>query len=482
MRIGHVAVIESAPPRIATTSPQGGVLGLLPELNHDALGLLTHCIREYGDFVRIRLGLTPAVLVGHPELAEEVLVTRNADYRKGQSTRRLGSLLGRGLLLSEGDFWLRQRRLMQPAFHRQRLAKMADAMASAAQAMAAAWRGGEIRAINQEMMEVTLQIVGRTLFGTQLGADLDTIRRTGLVLNEHFRSRLYSLMILLPDAVPTPGNLRYQHALRELNALVFRIIRERRGSGEPGNDLLGMLLSARDEDGHGMDDHQLRDEVLTLLLAGHDTTALALTWAWVLLASHAEIEARLHAEVDSLAAVPSLSDLPRLRYTDAVISETLRLYPTAWAIAREALRDTTIGGQHVPKGTSVLIITWAMHRDPRFFDSPEQFRPERWLDGLAERLPRLAYVPFGGGQRVCIGSSFAQMEGTLVLSTLAQQFSLRLVDPSQPVEPWPVVTLRTRRDVPMIVSRRRKMDPDGRSDRDPAPDTRSMGLQTLPTP
>ncbi len=385
---GPVAVAESrVPPRIATASPDGGLLGLLPELNRDALGLFTACIRDYGDFVRVRLGLTPAIIVGHPELAEEVLVTRNHDYRKGQSTRRLGSLLGHGLLLSEGEFWLRQRRLMQPAFHRQRLAKMSAAMTEAARHMANAWREGEVRAINVEMMEVTLQIVGATLFGTRLGKDLDIIRRTGLVLNDHFRSRLYSLLILLPDAFPTPGNLRYQRALRELNELVFRIIGERRASGEFGDDLLGMLLSARDEDGRGMDDHQLRDEVLTLLLAGHDTTALALTWAWVLLAQHPEVEAHLHAELDALEdQPPSLVDLPRLRYTDAVVTETLRLYPTAWAIAREAVRDTTIGDQRVAKGTSVLIIPWAMHRDARFFEAPEAFRPERWLSGLADRF------------------------------------------------------------------------------------------------
>jgi cytochrome P450 len=431
-------------------------MGVLPDLNRDPLGFLTWCVREYGDFVRIRLGLTPAIVIGHPELAEEVLVARNHDYRKGPSTRRLGTLLGRGLLLSEGDQWLRQRRLMQPAFHRQRLARMAESMISAAVQMSRAWQDGEVRAINQEMLEVTLRIVGHTLFGTEVSEDLDTIRRTGLVLNEHFRSRLYTLLILLPDTVPTPGNLRYQRALRELNELVFRIIGERRASGEPGTDLLGMLLAARDETGHGMNDRQLRDEVLTLLLAGHDTTALALTWAWVLLARHPEVEARLHSDLDSVLpdAPPSLADLPRLKYADAVVTESLRLYPTAWAIAREAVRNTQIGGEHVAKGTSVLIVPWVMHRDERFFEDPDEFRPERWLDGAAERLPRLAYLPFGAGQRICIGSSFAQMEATLVLSTLARAFSLRLVA-AEPVEPWPVVTLRTRRNVPMQLTRRR---------------------------
>jgi cytochrome P450 len=220
-----------------------------------------------------------------------------------------------------------------------------------------------------------------------------------------------------------------------------------------------MLLAARDEAGRGMNDRQLRDQVLTLLLAGHDTTALALTWAWVLLSRHPEVEARLHDELDQVLASgpPSPADLPQLKYTDAIVTETLRLYPTAWAIAREAIRDTQIGGSPVAKGTTILIVPWVMHRDARFFEEPDTFRPERWLDGLADRLPRLAYLPFGGGQRVCIGSSFAQIEATLILSTLAREFGLRLADPSRPVEPWPVVTLRTRADVPMHLTRRRSV-------------------------
>jgi cytochrome P450 len=427
------------------------VLGLLPELSRDALGLLTRVTRDYGDLVRIRLGLTPVVVVGHPDLVEEVLVTRNHDYRKGEQTRRLGSLLGKGLLLSEGDFWLRQRRLMQPAFHRQRLARMAETMIDCAVSTTESWHAGEVRAINVEMMELTLRIVGRTLFGTDVGEDLARIRQSSLVLNEHFRSRLYSLLTILPDSVPTPGNLRYQVAVRDLDQLVFRIIGERRDSGEYGEDVLGMLLSARDESGRGMDDRQLRDEVMTLLLAGHDTTSLALTWAFVLLASHAQVDAALHVDVEAVLGGrnPTAADAPLLRYADRVVTETLRLYPTAWAIGREALRDTSIGGRPIRRGTTVLMVPWVMHRDPRFFDDPEAFRPDRWADGLAERLPRFAYLPFGGGQRVCIGASFAQLEATLLLATIAQRFRLEFAEPEQQVVPWPVVTLRTTADVPM---------------------------------
>jgi cytochrome P450 len=443
-------------PSIGTAAPKGGVLGVLPEFERDSLGLLTRCTREYGDLVRIRLGLTPAMVVGHPHLVEEVLVTRNHDYRKSMSTRRLGSVLGNGLLLSEGDFWLRQRRLMQPAFHRERLARMGEAMVASALEVTDAWQDGDVRAINQEMIEIALRIVARTLFGTEADEDLKRIRRTSPVMNAHFRSRLYTMYILLPDSVPTPGNLRFRAARLDLDQMVYRIVSERRASGETGNDLLGMLLAARDEDGHGMTDRQLRDEVMTLMLAGHDTTALALTWAWVLLARHPEVADRLCAELDTVldGRLPTAADMPHMKYASYVISETLRLYPTVWATGRESVRETQIGGQHIPKGMSVLIVPWAMHRDPRFFDAPDEFRPERWADGLAERLPRYAYLPFGGGQRRCIGSSFALMEATLVLCSLAQRFRLELADADKPIEPWPVVTLRTRDDVIMRVSSR----------------------------
>ena len=444
---------------IGTAAPKGGVLGLLPELERDALGLLTRCTRDYGDLVRIRLGLTPAVVVGHPDLVEEVLVTRNHDYRKSLSTRRLGTLLGNGLLLSEGDFWLRQRRLMQPAFHRERLAKMGQSMVASTLEVTDTWGDGEVRAINHDMVEIALRIVARTLFGTEIDEDLARIRRTSPAMTAHFRSRLYSLLILLPDSVPTPGNVRYRAARRDLEQMVYRMISERRASGEMGDDLLAMLLGARDEDGYGMSDRQLRDEVMTLVLAGHDTTALALTWAWVLLARHPEVADRLRAELDTVldGRLPTAADIPRLKYARSVIDETLRLYPTAWAIGRESVRDTQIGDQRIARGMTVLIVPWALHRDPRFFDAPEEFRPERWADGLAERLPRYAYLPFGGGQRVCIGSSFALLEATLVLCSVAQRFRLELVEPDQPVEPWPVITLRTRDDVMMRLFDRRAL-------------------------
>jgi cytochrome P450 len=451
------ASLPEAPVRIEHRAPTGGVLGLLPALDRDALGLLTWCAREYGDLVRMRLGFTRTILVSHPRLVEEVLVTRNHDFRKNVGTRRLGSLLGNGLLLSEGDFWLRQRRLMQPAFHRQRLVDMGATMVSIASAALENWHHGDTREINAEMTEFTLRIAARTLFGTDVAEDVARIRASSFTMTNHFRSRLFSLMILIPDRVPTPGNLRYGRSVRNLDALVYRIIAERRATGGETQDLLGMLLAARDEDGRGMTDRQLRDEVMTLLLAGHDTTALALTWAFVLLAQHPEAEARLHAEVDQVldGRTPTSADVGRLPYVEQVMMETLRLYPTAWAIGREAVRDTQIGGERVPKGTTVLLSPWVLHRDVRFFDEAQVFRPERWADGLAQRLPRFAYVPFGGGQRVCIGSSFAQLEASLLLATIVQRFRLSLAEPDRPIEPLPVVTLRPRRAIPMRLGARR---------------------------
>ena len=450
-------VASRTPLTLEARGPTGGVLGLLPDLERDALGLLTHCARDYGDFVRLRLGFTRAVLVSHPELIDEVLVTRNQDFRKHVGTRRLGSLLGNGLLLSEGDFWLRQRRLMQPAFHRQRIAAMADAMVATTSGMLDDWRVGQTRDVQQAMTELTLRIVARTLFGTDVGEDLARIRGSNQVMTEHFRSRLFSLMILLPDWVPTPGNRRYGRAVRDLDTLVYRIIAERRQSAaEAAPDLLSLLLAARDEDGLGMSDRQLRDEVLTLLLAGHDTTALALTWAWVLLAQHPASRMALDTELERVLGgrPPTASDVPQLRWVEHIIAETLRLYPTAWVLGREAIRDAQIGGQHIARGTSVLISPWVVHRDPRWFDEPDAFRPERWADGLMQRLPRFTYFPFGGGQRVCLGASFAQLEASLLLATIAQRFRLELTDPARPVEPWPVVTLRTRRGVPMVLAPR----------------------------
>jgi cytochrome P450 len=276
------------------------------------------------------------------------------------------------------------------------------------------------------------------------------------VLMEQFVSLIrFAPERFVPEFIPTPRNLAYREAARRLDAVIYGILRERRRAARDTGDLLSLLLGAQDEDGSRMTDRQLRDEVMTLFLAGHETTANALAWTWWLLAQHPEVEARLHAELhDALnGRAAALDDLPRLRYTECVVSEAMRLYPPAWAMGREALEDVELAGYRIPRGSQVLMSQWVMHRDPRWFEEPERFWPERWAGDLARRLPKFAYFPFGGGPRVCIGSSFAMIEAVLVLATLAQEFRLELV-PGQTIRPWPTITLRPRPGILMKLARR----------------------------
>jgi cytochrome P450 len=315
-------VHDGPPVWIGGDHPRGGVLGLLPELGHDVLGLLTRCARDHGDFVRLRLGPLRSVLISHPELVEEVLVTRHHDFRKNLGLRRLRAVLGNGLLVNEGESWLQQRRLLQPAFHRQRIDAMAGTMVATAATTLDSWRAGQTRDLYRDMSDLALQIVARTLFGTDVSQDLARIRRASRIMTAHLRSRLFSLMMLVPDRLPTPGNLRYAAAIRELDTLVYRLIAARRAAPRAGDgDLLGLLLAARDDQGRGMTDRQLRDEVLTIMSAGYDTTALALTWAWVLLARHPAEQARVRAKIDAVLAgrAPTAADVERLPAVTRVV-------------------------------------------------------------------------------------------------------------------------------------------------------------------
>jgi cytochrome P450 len=375
--------------------------GYMPEFRRDPLGLL-EALASRGDAVHFRFGLSKLVLFNHPRLIEEVLVTHALDFRKSDGTRRLRSLIGDGLLTSDGETWRRQRRLSQPAFHRARIAGYADVMVADTLRMLETWRDGETLDIHQEMMELTLQIACQTLFGVDVSDDVGVVRAASEVLGLHFQSRMSSLLFLLPDSVPTPGNRRYQAAVRNLDELVYRIIGERRRDGTDRGDLLSMLLQARDTEVVAgsqawLSDREVRDEVMTFLLAGHETTALTLAWACYLLDQNPSTMDRLTNELAQELAgrPPSMADLPRLRYLDAVITETLRLYPPAYLVGRQALRDLPIGEYPISRGTAVLISQWVMQRDARYFAEPAAFRPERWLDGtLARALPRFAYFPW----------------------------------------------------------------------------------------
>ncbi len=427
--------------------PPGHLLvGNLPEFARDVLGVLLEWTRRYGDVVSLRLGAWPSLLFNRPDLVEDVLAQRYRLFHKHSFFfRHVEAIFGDGLLTSEGDFWLRQRRLAQPAFHRERVAEYGEAMVAATERHLASWRDGERRDVHRDMMALTLDIVVRTLFGGDVEPQTagEVGRAFDVIVNEI--AGRFRRPFRIPDAVPTPGNVRYRRAVRRLDHLVFGFIEERRRDGDSDRpDLLSLLLRARDEDGSRMTERQLRDEVVTLFLAGHETTALALSWTWYLLSRAPEARRPLEAELDEVLAgrSPTVSDLPRLRYTEAVVMESLRLYPPAYLIGREAMEACEIGGYAVPAGTTVFMSPWALHRDPRYFEAPEEFRPQRWLDGLARRLPRCAYLPFGGGPRLCIGQSFAMMEATLILAAVAQRFRLTLDPEDRTVTPFPSITLR----------------------------------------
>jgi len=410
-------------------------------------------LARYGDIVGIRVVNFRNIFINHPDLIEEVLVGHPRRYVKGRVLRANRHVFGEGLLTSEGDFWLRQRRLVQPSFHRARINAYADTMVQYTQQMLESWRGGEERDVHQEMMRLTLRIVAKTLFDADVASDAQEVGKSLellLELGANFRRTLF-----VPHWVPTPTNLRIKREIAYIESILYRIIGERRASGRDTGDLLSMLLRAQDEDGSRMTDKQLRDETLTLFLAGHETTAASLSWTWWLLAQNSRVEAKLHAELDQVLGgrAPSLDDLPRLPYTANVITESMRLYPPAWGLARVVVEDHELGGYPVRKGMGVAMAQWVVHRDPRWYDAPEEFRPERWEDDLLKRIPRFAYFPFGGGPRQCIGNSFAVMEATLILATVAQKYRLRLV-PNHPVVPLASITLRPRHGVRVILEER----------------------------
>ncbi len=445
-------LVEVRPP-----GPKGRLLtGNLLDYTRDHLGFLTRCARRYGDVVGLRFVNVHVYLLNHPDHVEYVLVRNNRNFVKSRGERISLGFLGNGLLTSEGSFWRRQRRLAQPAFHRERIAAYGGVMVERAGRMVAGWRSGEVRDVHEDMGRLTLEIVARTLFGVPLRpAEFEEVGDALATISRRFTGR-GGVFFQVPEKIPTPGNLRMRRAIRRLDALIYGIIRDRRASGEDAGDLLSMLLAVRDEEtGEGMTDEQLRDEAMTVFLAGHETTANALSWTWRLLAEHPEVESRLFEELREVLAdrSPAVEDLPQLRYTDMVVKESMRLYPPAWAFGREALADCEIGGYHVPAGTQLIMSQWVMHRDPRYYEEPGEFRPERWGDGSAEQLPKYAYFPFGGGPRLCIGQSFAKMETVLLLATIARKFRLHPA-PGERVTPQPSITLRPKNGMRMVLERR----------------------------
>ena len=433
--------------------PKGTLLGgNLAEMRRDPLALYVRCAREFGDFSTLRFGLRRVYLINHPDLIESVLVVNARNWVKHYALRMNRLLFGDGLLTSDGDAWLRQRRLLQPLFHHDRLAGYAAVMIAMAERLADSWQDGETRDLLADMGRLTLEIISRALFGAGLPEKARDIGAALADVGRSFNRRLAGLVIL-PESVPTPANLRMRRAVRRLDDILYDLIEQRRKAGGR-DDLLSVLLEARDESGGRMSDRQLRDEAMTLFLAGHDTTALTLSWCWYLLAQNPQAYDALQAELATVLGgrPPTPADLPRLPYTERVVLETMRLYPAAYMMGRQAVAACELGGYRLPAGATVLMGQWLMHRDPRWYDEPERFLPDRWADGLAKRLPKFAYFPFGGGPRVCIGNSFAMMEACLVLASLARRCRFALV-PGPPIRPAPAITLKPERGIRAVVRR-----------------------------
>jgi cytochrome P450 len=421
----------------------------------DPLAFSLQISDEYGGFVRNKFGFIEIYQIADPELAHAVLVERANEFHKGAIMKRaFGPFVGNGLLTSEGDFWKRQRRLAQPAFHHRRIISYADTMVQHADAMLNTWRDGASLDIDREMMKVTLGIVNKTLFNADVSA---VASRVGELMTDVLDAANENLnaIVALPASVPTPRRLRQKRKIAELDAIIQGFVDERRRTQEDTGDLLSMLLQAQDDDGSGMTDRQLRDEVMTLFLAGHETTANALTFALYLLAENPQAKATLQQEVDSAlqGRLPGLNDLNAMPFTEQVIKETLRLYPAAPAVARSPYHDLQLGGYTVRKDATMQVSMWAMHRSSRYWQQPSAFMPERFSPENEKAIPRYAYLPFGAGPRVCIGNQFAMMEARLLLAAIVSRFDFAMA-PGAVVEVEQLMTLRPRGGVRMVLRQR----------------------------
>lgn len=412
-----------------------------------------------GDVVRLPITRQPLFLVNHPDLIKDIFVTRQKQFKKGRGLERVKKLLGEGLLTSEDPYHLRQRRLIQPAFHRQRIAAYAEEMTRYAAQASARWQDGETRNMAEEMLHLALAIVGKTLFNAEVEGEAGEIGDAMTEVIALFHTLMLPMADLL-ERLPLPSVRRFALARARLDATIYRLIDQHRASGVDRGDLLSMLLLSEDEDDGGrMTDLQVRDEALTIFLAGHETTANAMAWTWFLLSQNPDAEAQFHAELDAALAgrTPTLDDLPRLPFTRRVLAESLRMYSPAWVIGRRVLSDYVIeserGDYLLRPGDIVLVSQAVMHYDSRFYTDPERFDPDRWTPDAEAARPKFAYFPFGGGPRVCIGEQFAWMEAMLLLATLGRQWRMRLA-PDQVVATQPIITLRPKFGMRMVLTRR----------------------------
>jgi len=435
------------------TLPAFPLVGALPELARDPLGLLVHAARDHGDVVRIPLGpRTATYLVSEPRLIEHVHVHSNRQYVKGPPYDAVRHLLGNGLVTSDGEGWLRQRRMIQPLFHRQRIRAYGDDMVALTRAMLGRWTPGATIDLFSELLALTFAVIAKTMFSADVGAftrEMAEVLGRGLHLVEAESNTP------VPAWLPTRTRARLRRTAERLDALTGALIEQRLTRGGDPHDLVGLLMAARGDDGQGMSQRQLLDEIVTLIVAGHETTATALTWTFKLLAEHPGAEARLHAEVKEVIGwrPATADDVPQLPFADAVVKEAMRLLPPVWSISRYAPEPVQLGDYELPAGSEVWLSQWVVHRDGRWYEEPLAFRPERWLDGSTEQNPKYAFFPFSGGPRLCIGAGFASLEAVLLLVSIAQAYRIQL-SPKARVALEPLTTLRPKYGLPVILHAR----------------------------
>lgn len=423
-------------------------------VQRDMFGAMADWLGRYGDLVHFEIGGVHAFIVTRPEHLHEVTTTQADKFLKGDDythpERGLAYFLGNGLIITDGEFWKRQRRLVAPALHAKRVEAYADTMVDFTLRHLDSWQDGAVLDVDASMMTLTSSIVAKTLFNADVLGDAKAVGDAMTVL-QHASSSLD----MIPKRIPTPKHLRERRALQALDAVVYRIINEWRRQNVDRGDLLSMLLLARDDDGEPMSDKQVRDEAMTLFLAGHETTANALNWTWYLLSQNPDVERRLHDELDSVlqGQPPTLADLKRLPYTDMVVKESMRLYPPAWGFGRKAAVDTQLGGYDIPAGSALNCGVIHVHRDPRWWPNPMRFDPDRFDPGREQSIQKFAYMPFGGGPRICIGNTFAMMEARLLLATMASRYRL-LLPLGTHIKPEPLITLRPKGGLRMRLQRR----------------------------
>jgi cytochrome P450 len=430
------------------------IVGHLFDFPKDPLGFLAGLARDHGDISTFTIGRQRCYFLNHPDLVKEMLVAQSAKLRKGRAIQRSKRLLGEGLLTLEGAAHKRSRMMLQPAFHRERVAGYADAMVACAAATSARWHDGAAVDMAAEMHRLTMAIVGRTLFSADVEGDAEAVGHALNAALAVFNITTFSLPDWT-DALPLPRNQRFNRARAVIDEMIFRMIRERRASGRDHGDLLSMLLTAQDEEGLGLTDDQVRDEAITLFLAGLETTSNAMAWTWHQLAQQPEAEAALHEELDRVLGdrLPTFADLPALAYTRMLLSESMRLYPPVWLQGRRIAEPFQAGPYALEPGALVFISQWTMNRDPRYYADPERFDPLRWTPDAVATRPKFAYFPFGGGPRLCIGEQFAWMELTLLLALLARRWRARPA-PGPEVVLQPVITLRPKHGIPMRLEAR----------------------------